>query len=690
MDWSAPNRFAFAPDERRRDTQSGGQGDMRCTACGCTFQATPRTYSWDGGRRPMCERCREAPQCAGCRRGIMGKYITASGKTYHNECFKCAECDWPIDGKYFMSSDGKERLTCARCHERSAPKCAGCGGSLLGKFTTLGDGRAYHHECFACFMCRQPISKGYFEEKDGFLCGCCREKKYPPKVCAGCKQKITGHYITVKGAALHADCFRCVTCRNVIEGKYFQPEDGPGFICEGCQPRCSRCAQGLGGRPTLSVEGERIHADCFTCCDCGKTMADGHYKVEARRYRCAVCHRSDWQQRQWQEEAKLERQASRIKRRNTEDFLLDWRPELVPCSRRTLYKLGVPEAQLPSSKMVCVCYNPRASSVHVVSAPPRTPHAAINISYLAVALRLLRDYGREPQFSLDPVDPHDIGGELQAKKFYPPWLEGSVLGEVLFQADYTLKELSFGDRSLPGLPDLFSDWDASEPTAARKWFVVRNACVKVSADGVVVPYVEMGVEARKLVPSANGYVDAPYTDDREPSVQIAKAISERFNEVAARFGSVGELVAVAKAMIVARFLLEKGCKQNRAVIDSFTIPQCPEGQDYIMQIPTLRKERRSSSISEQDNSLCMHTSVRSIYGGVDLGLPTKKVPMQEEPRRLLDEVLAPAPSSWTPRASGGGARQNPSLPAVPGCRPVAGERLSLLPLFAAPVAAMAA
>jgi hypothetical protein len=281
-----------------------------------------------------------------------------------------------------------------------------------------------------------------------------------------------------------------------------------------------------------------------------------------------------------------------------------------------------------------VCYDQATGSVRCAAVSEKAD-AAINISYLAVALRVLKDYGREAQFSLDPSDPHDISGEQQVKKFYPPFLAGTVVGEVLFQADYALKEVCMGDLSLPGIPNVFDDWLGNEPTAARQWFVLKDASVVVSADGALLPRCKMGVEARRLVPSDKGFVDAPHTDPKEPMVQVANAITERFDEVAVHIPCVGELVAVAKAMVVARFLLERGCRRNEVIVDAFDVPSCPEGEAYTMQIPTLKKVRRTVNVVESADGLSMEKKQRSMHGGVDLGMPAKRVPATASKEKLL-------------------------------------------------------
>eukprot|EP00971_Amphidinium_carterae_P297148 5903158-Amphidinium_carterae.1 len=44
---------------------------------------------------------------------------------------------------------------------------------------------------------------------------------------------------------------------------------------------------------------------------------------------------------------------------------------------------------------------------------------------------------------------------------------------------------------------VFSVLRAEEGWRGREWFVVKHAAVQVSANNILVPYVEMGVEARE-------------------------------------------------------------------------------------------------------------------------------------------------------------------------------------------------
>lgn len=404
----------------------------------------------------------------------------------------------------------------------------------------------------------------------------------------------------------------------------------------------------------IKLDGRKIHSACFRCSDCKSNISGGHFKVSPFVYRCTGCHKAAWQARENRQNAHVASQQRGLKRQNTAKFRLEWRGDLVPSSAEALLALGVPPQLRPRGELVCICHDAKTNRVACAPSPGGAPESAVNVSYLACALKVLGDYGREPSFSLDPKDPHSISGETQVKVFYPPWLATTVVGEVLFQADYALKEVCLGDRAVPGIPTAFGELtDGGEEKAARQWFVVRKAAVTVAADGTLVPHCQMGVESRRLVPSPKGYVDAPYTDPGDPMVLVSKAISDKFSHVAREIPAVAELMAVAKAFIVARFLLQNGCRYDKSVVGGFTLPRCPEGDAYSMEIPTLRNTHSATTVTEAHGQLSMHKSTRSMHGGVDLGIPEKKIPAVKAPHPLLGpgDVRAPLPLFVQPLAA---------------------------------------
>ncbi|CAK0812559.1 unnamed protein product, partial [Prorocentrum cordatum] len=287
----------------------------------------------------------------------------------------------------------------------------------------------------------------------------------PLDCCAGCRKPITGRFVKAGGAEFHEGCFACGSCSRPIDGSYVLAKDG-SFLCRGCQPRCPLCMEPLAGSSVIKLDGRKIHSACFRCSDCKSNISGGHFKVAEFVYRCTSCHKAAWQARENRKDAHAASQQRHLKRQNTSKFRLAWRGELVPSSVEALSALGVPPQLRPRGELVCICHDARSNRVACAPSPGGAPESAVNVSYLACALKVLGEYGREPSFSLDPKDPHSISGETQVKVFYPPWLAATVVGEVLFQADYALKEVCLGDRALPGIPNAFGELtDAGEEKA---------------------------------------------------------------------------------------------------------------------------------------------------------------------------------------------------------------------------------
>eukprot|EP00972_Heterocapsa_arctica_P103099 15193681-Heterocapsa_arctica.AAC.1 len=154
------------------------------------------------------------------------------------------------------------------------------------------------------------------------------------------------------------------------------------------------------------------------------------------------------------------------------------------------------------------------------------PMAAVNLEYLSIALKVRQQHGREPVFSLDAVDATQLNS-MQKKVYEPEWLAGTSVGELMFQADYHLKELSMGeyDQPIVGMKSCFdfSDMEGfGKDWSAREWFVVRKAEIHASEDDVLIPFVKMGVEAREQVLKNGNLEDAPVTRPNHPLVKYAE------------------------------------------------------------------------------------------------------------------------------------------------------------------------
>merc|ERR1719261_2084022 len=91
---------------------------------------------------------------------------------------------------------------------------------------------------------------------------------------------------------------------------------------------------------------------------------------------------------------------------------------------------------------------------------------------------------------------------------------------------------------------------------AREWFVVRKAEVQVSEDNVLIPQLKMGVEAREQVMGKDGLEDARITREDHPLVKYAEGFTHNFDLIAERKGSIFHLRELAKASILAKYLID--------------------------------------------------------------------------------------------------------------------------------------
>ena len=162
-------------------------------------------------------------------------------------------------------------------------------------------------------------------------------------------------------------------------------------------------------------------------------------------------------------------------------------------------------------------------------------------------------------FSLDPADPKNPDGKYLKKVFYPPELNGTVLGDVLWKADWKLKQLDQGawfDDSTnirTQISDFhsgitFAKEDANSGVAYwRLWFVTDKVVFEkvISPSGVTLECksVKIRVEARTLTPdpsTRSGFSDLP-TPASAGCTKFGKYLTDHFDEVCAKVPEIKRL-----------------------------------------------------------------------------------------------------------------------------------------------------
>jgi len=324
-----------------------------------------------------------------------------------------------------------------------------------------------------------------------------------------------------------------------------------------------------------------------------------------------------------------------LKKKKRTEYDIGWKVERVPRSLTLAKKLqcctSVPQG------MCCLVLDRESKTVRI--APTMEPAASVNLPYLAMALQVRLKEGKEPWFSLDPVDSarakelthYDpkLNPEktMQVKRFEPAWLAGTRLGEAMFQADYHLKELSMGEYEQPvlGMKSChdFAETDGLDKEwSAREWFVINQAQVQISDDDVLLPFVKMGVEAREQIRGEHGLEDARITRPDHPMVKYAEDFTENFDLIAERKSVVFHLREVAKATVMAKYLIDA-----RVNLDDcwFNMAE-DEMSTCVMEIPQLWNERTYSKVHVADGKIRgidegIAPETHGVYGGVQLAVP---------------------------------------------------------------------
>lgn len=228
--------------------------------------------------------------CTACAKPIVGRVITALGKTWHPEHFTCTHCNQELGTKNFFEREGRPYCE-TDYHDLFSPRCAYCNGPILDKCVTALD-KTWHPKHFFCTQCGNTFGEEGFHERDGKPY--CREDYYnmfAPK-CAGCNSPIMENYISALNAQWHPECFVCRDCRQPFNGgSFFDHEGMPycethyhakrGSLCAGCsKPITGRC---------ITAMFRKYHPEHFVCSFCLKQLNKGTFKEQNDKPYCHVC-----------------------------------------------------------------------------------------------------------------------------------------------------------------------------------------------------------------------------------------------------------------------------------------------------------------------------------------------------------------------------------------------------------------
>jgi len=208
---------------------------------GCKKLLDPNRF-FEKNHLPCCESCHRetfVPRCAYCGDVINEKCITALGTTWHTDHFFCCQCavQFPA-GSGFLEKDGK--AYCERDYYRLfATRCGKCGEIIVGEYISAL-GKEWHNKCFTCKECNCSFpTESFYEYKGMPYC----ETHYHLKrgsLCARCNNPIVGRCISASGKKFHPEHFTCVKCNKLLatgnmDDEYKEVNGHP--FCTNCAAR---------------------------------------------------------------------------------------------------------------------------------------------------------------------------------------------------------------------------------------------------------------------------------------------------------------------------------------------------------------------------------------------------------------------------------------------------------------------
>ncbi|KAI7851738.1 hypothetical protein BDC45DRAFT_514915 [Circinella umbellata] len=116
----------------------------------------------------------QPPICIGCKSFIEeGSVIAFGDALFHLDCFTCAKCTLPVDCNSKLLLLTDGRPVCENC----SYVCTVCKHSIRDEAVMTGD-EAYHANCFKCVLCKNKIDDLVFTQTSkGIYCTSCHEQR---------------------------------------------------------------------------------------------------------------------------------------------------------------------------------------------------------------------------------------------------------------------------------------------------------------------------------------------------------------------------------------------------------------------------------------------------------------------------------------------------------------------------------
>ena len=252
----------------------------------------------------------------------------------------------------------------------------------------------------------------------------------------------------------------------------------------------------------------------------------------------------------------------------------------------------------------------------------------------ALSLNPSFDY---PVFSLDPADPSNPAGPWLKAVYRPKILEGSELGNVMFKADWLLKQYAFGvtienNRLIPrkskvsgykSVADLMLETrDTNDGLWARMWIELNDDIVELSHENNLffISDPQLIIRAKRQVPDPTSPTGLRDVDSPNPYANaFAKFFTDNYASFAKEERVFGRLKEFFKFLVLVKGMVNSG---KVPPID-WIKANLHENRKYVTKAPTLKWEKEKISEQQSGNYRRITKHVVRLIGGVNLAFRIK-------------------------------------------------------------------
>jgi YD repeat-containing protein len=258
-----------------------------------------------------------------------------------------------------------------------------------------------------------------------------------------------------------------------------------------------------------------------------------------------------------------------------------------------------------------------------ISLPP------MDLSYFAVAEQLVSQGYEEIWFTLDPDDPKNPRGKWMKCIWGPPGLPADLLpgtppGNVMFEADWLLKQYSFGVEvgengrivprtcHVPGFKDMFTLGFEHFSGSRREiwnrfWIVIGDVIFRRSGNAVVIDNANVRVMTERMYVTSRGLQSSGGVMDPRAEA-FAKFFEDHYDEFAQESPQFAQLKEWGKVFALVKWLHNNG-------IPISVDPEWVQPGKHVAKVTALSGQQEREKTYRRGNAIVTETRIVQLFGG---------------------------------------------------------------------------